>query len=62
MGPCKDCKNHTVEPNCHTNCELYKKYKKDKEEINERKKKLNALDCWFFDSLSKNVNERRKKK
>ena len=59
---CKDCKDRSVEPNCHTTCESYKKYKKEKEDINKKKTKLNALDSWFFDSLTKNVNEGRKKK
>ena len=59
---CKDCKDRSVEPNCHITCESYKKYKKEKEDISEKKKKLNALDCWFFDSLTKKVKEGRKKK
>ena len=35
---CKDCKNRSVEPNCHTTCESYKKYKKEKEDISEKKR------------------------
>ena len=26
LAPCKNCKERTIEPNCHTTCEKYLKY------------------------------------
>lgn len=41
-SPCKDCKNRSID--CHSHCDKYNKYKKDKEKENKliRDKKMEA--------------------
>jgi len=34
-APCKDCKERTVEPNCHTTCDKYKQFCERQEKVKE---------------------------
>lgn len=33
-SPCKDCEDRTVQPNCHTTCIAYKRYRAERERVN----------------------------
>lgn len=39
-GPCKGCKDRTVEPNCHTDCPRYLEWRKG---VDERREKRRAF-------------------
>lgn len=59
-NPCIDCKDRTVEPNCHTTCE---KYAVQREENKKRKEYLRgrngaAESSWLFNSTGKGGNYR----
>lgn len=41
MGTCKDCKDRNI--GCHITCERYYEFKKEKERINQLKRKNNDL-------------------
>lgn len=55
MACCKDCKDRTVEPNCHMTCERYLKTKEQYIANNEMIKKNRSLN-----GILGNLHERRK--
>ena len=41
---CNGCQDRTIEPNCHTTCELYLEYRKELDKRNSNKAKLDQSD------------------
>jgi len=42
-SPCYECKDRTVEPNCHAECEKYKAYRAKIEKRNKTRRDANAF-------------------
>ena len=39
-GPCKDCDDRTVTPNCHTHCAGYKRWKAEQRKAHVREREF----------------------
>ena len=57
-APCLNCKDR--HPGCHDRCETYQKYRKQKDEANERKRMEGAIDGYQIAQMRKSVKKRRK--
>ena len=55
FGPCKDCQDRTIEPNCHAACDKFKEYTEKR--LDEKKKYWKSInvDNMFKDYTDKTM-------
>ena len=59
-GPCLNCTKRTIQPNCHSTCEAYLNYRKQLNEINEKRQSRVDLESEFY-AIRKSKFKRLKK-
>lgn len=55
-APCKKCENRSL--GCHSMCDKYLKFKKQRNELNDKKVAQGLIDSYFFEKFNKRMKNR----